>query len=357
LSWQGTDVLSMNHVVEITGLKPFTTYKYYINAKDDLGNMVESEKSEFTTTILANSIVGLDAPFNLIKSDNVTIIWGTTNSSDSIVFYVKKGGNSWSWQGVDSLSNDHSVLIPELEPLVIYQYYVNTKDSNGNLTRSEIKEFTTAAASTSNSGTVINNGSASDYGQKANLLYDNKFESILAELNELKNIILEQNVKIKYLEKLMSSTQQLTEKIENSLSSFIAYGVDANTKKLGEGERAAVVYSYKSAFNKLPETESELTDMIKIANGRWPSVTNEDAEKKAKEQFKKIYKRDADMNNSKDNAAVTVMAYGLRQKAENRNLNSEKNGIKIFKNIYGRVPSSTEDWNIMQAITYSGATR
>jgi len=100
-----------------------------------------------------------------------------------------------------------------------------------------------------------------------------------------------------------------------------------------------------------------LADTIKIANGRWPSITNQDAENKAKEQFKKIYKRAADMNKSNDNAAVTVMAYGLRQKAENRNLNSETTGIKIFSDIYGHVPSSTADWNIMQAITYSGASR
>ena len=63
------------------------------------------------------------------------------------------------------------------------------------------------------------------------------------------------------------------------------------------------------------------------------------------------------MNNPNDNAAVTVMTYGLRQKAENRNLSSEKQGIKTFEHIYGYHPNSTEDWNIMQAITYSGATR
>ena len=63
------------------------------------------------------------------------------------------------------------------------------------------------------------------------------------------------------------------------------------------------------------------------------------------------------MDDPGDNAAVTVMAYGLRQKAENRNLESEKKGINTFKNIYGYHPASTEDWNIMQAITYSGAAR
>ncbi|MDP2708995.1 MAG: hypothetical protein Q8O93_03035, partial [bacterium] len=104
-------------------------------------------------------------------------------------------------------------------------------------------------------------------------------------------------------------------------------------------------------------TEAELTDVIKIANGRFPSLTSDLSEKLAKEQFIKIYKRIADLNDAKDNAAIKVMAYGLRQKAENRNLNSEKNGIKIFKAIYGYTPKTTEEWNIMQAITYSGAIR
>ena len=63
------------------------------------------------------------------------------------------------------------------------------------------------------------------------------------------------------------------------------------------------------------------------------------------------------MGNPNDNAAVVVIAYGLRQKAENRNLDSERQGIRIFENIYGHLPQTTEEWNIMQSITYSGATR
>lgn len=31
--------------------------------------------------------------------------------------------------------------------------------------------------------------------------------------------------------------------------------------------------------------------------------------------------------------------------------------IKTFKSIYGYTPKTTEDWNTMQAITYSGASR
>ena len=63
------------------------------------------------------------------------------------------------------------------------------------------------------------------------------------------------------------------------------------------------------------------------------------------------------MNNKNDEASIVVMAYGLRQKAENRNLNSEAQGLKIFKDIFKYIPFTTKDWNILQAITYSGATR
>jgi hypothetical protein len=117
------------------------------------------------------------------------------------------------------------------------------------------------------------------------------------------------------------------------------------------------MFSYKQAFGKLPATEDELGDAIKIANGRFPAQTSEGAEKVAKERFQEIYKRIADMNDAEDRAAITVMAYGLRQKAENRNLDSERNGIRIFEGIYGEAPDTTEEWNIMQAITYSGASR
>ena len=117
------------------------------------------------------------------------------------------------------------------------------------------------------------------------------------------------------------------------------------------------MYSYKNAYGKLPETEDEMEDAIKIANGRFPSVVNETAERKAKELFVDIYKRIPDTGNVNDNAAVKVMAYGLRQIAKNRNLESEKTGINSFKLIFGHLPITTEDWNVMQAITYSGAIK
>jgi len=192
---------------------------------------------------------------------------------------------------------------------------------------------------------------------KAEMLRENKLDVILSELKELRSVVREQKNQIKYLKTLLLGVSSVTEAMQNSINSFITYGVDDNTKRLGEGERAAVMYSYKSAYGKLPETETDLADAVKIANGRWPSMTNEEAETRAINKFHEIYKRYPDSNNVKDDAAVKIMAYGLRQRAENRNLHSEGNGIAIFRAIFGHNPSSTEEWNTMQAITYSGATR
>ncbi len=193
--------------------------------------------------------------------------------------------------------------------------------------------------------------------ENAEKLSNNKLDEILAELLELRDLVKEQQAEINYLRTMVSEMASLTEAMQNSINQFIAYGVDNNTKRLGEGERAAVIHSYKAAFGKLPSDEEELADTIKIANGRWPAKKSEGSEQQAKDKFKKIYLRDSSSESIHDNAAVVIMAYGLRQKAGNRNLNSEKHGIKIFKDIFGHLPETTEDWNAMQAITYSGATR
>ncbi|MFH1426908.1 MAG: hypothetical protein ABIG60_00010 [Patescibacteria group bacterium] len=146
----------------------------------------------------------------------------------------------------------------------------------------------------------------------------------------------------------------ITAQVRNTIVNFVTYGTKS-TKTLGAGERGGVVNSYQAAFGKLPTNTSEWNDVIKIANGRWPSETSASAESTATNTFKKIYLRNPDRTNPNDDAAVTVMSYGLRP--ADRNLDSEKAGIKIFKNIYGYNPTSATDWDAVRAIAYSGATR
>lgn len=155
----------------------------------------------------------------------------------------------------------------------------------------------------------------------------------------------------------LSDSRAIRSAFSIKLDAFVSEGVDTNSAKIGEGERAAVLKSYSAAFSELPKNEEEFNDVVKISNGQWPSRTSESAENKAREEFQKIYKRLPNMENKNDQAAITVMAYGLRQKAENRNLASEAAALKTFKNIYKHNPATTEEWNVLQAITYSGAVR
>ncbi len=209
----------------------------------------------------------------------------------------------------------------------------------------------TTAAPVTPAATVIS------INDNASQLYSGSIDSLLAQLNEMKNTIAEQAAQIKYLQSLTQNVASVSSSTLSNINSFITYGVDSNTLKLGAGQRAAVVNSFKSAFARLPTTQTDFTDVVKIANGRWPGQTSSSSIAWAEQQFQKVYLRAPDMSNAHDNAAVTIMAYGLMQQAANRNLKSETASINIFKGIFSRVPTSANDWNTVAAIAYSGATR
>lgn len=195
-----------------------------------------------------------------------------------------------------------------------------------------------------------------EYTVHAEMLLENRFTELQAELGLKENKDLENDFQKSFLEPL-TKNNSLTPSVKTALLYFISYGVDKNTWALGGGERNAVLLSFKEAFDRLPTSLEDMTDIIKIANGRWPATLSQNAEMRAREDFEKIYKRKADINHVRDNAAITIMAYGLRQKAENRNQTSESKAQATFRKIYAHGPSNTREWNILQAITYSGATR
>lgn len=139
--------------------------------------------------------------------------------------------------------------------------------------------------------------------------------------------------------------------ISGQARDFVVAGTES-TVKLGAGERAGVLNSYKSSFGKSPQTQVEWEDIIRISNNQLPLTTNFAAEKKAKMEFKKVYRREADMKNSNDQTAINMITYGLR--SERRDLNSERAGIRIFVGIYQYLPVSALDWDTIRAIAYSG---
>ncbi|MDD5527596.1 MAG: YDG domain-containing protein [Patescibacteria group bacterium] len=197
-------------------------------------------------------------------------------------------------------------------------------------------------------GNVLDN-----IANEAGIVSANNAGSLQAYLSVAANPTAEAASLIKY-KAVLGQDSKITAAEKTAINDFIVYGTPT-TLRLGAGERAGVVNSYFQAFGKLPNSEAEWSDVIKIANGRWPGELNQAAENIAKAQFKKVYGRNSAVTNGFDQNAVTVMAYGLIPSL--RNLASEKVAIQTFRYYYGHSPVSALAWNIVRAIAYSGATR
>jgi hypothetical protein len=188
---------------------------------------------------------------------------------------------------------------------------------------------------------------------ESGIMGSNNRDTLLTYLGYTADTAAEQASLIKYkaildLDKTISAAERAM------INNFIVYGTPG-THRLGAGERAAVINSYFQAFGRLPNSEAEWSDVLKIASGRWPLERNATAEARAKVEFKKVYARNAVMTNNIDENAIMVIAYGLLPL--NRNLNSEKVAIKTFFWAYGHNPVNALAWNIVRAIAYSGAKR
>ena len=154
-----------------------------------------------------------------------------------------------------------------------------------------------------------------------------------------------QALKLDYLgqERNLSLEKDVLSKYGNGLSfnqgsiNFISYGTKS-TRVLGAGERAGVIYSFKEAFNRLPDTDDDWNDVIRISTNQAPIQRSAEAEKRA---------RDAGVE---DEGSVLTVAYGIRP--ENRDLEKEAEGIAEFVKRYGRLLESTLDWNILRSIAY-----
>jgi len=112
---------------------------------------------------------------------------------------------------------------------------------------------TTDGSGTDTSSTATQNATPSPaasiitINDNANQLYSGKTDSLLAQIDQLRNTIAEQASQIKYLATLIKGVPQIPQATLDAINNFITYGVDPNTVKLGAGQRAAVVNSFKSA--------------------------------------------------------------------------------------------------------------
>ncbi len=352
----------------------FTSYYYKITAgdDDDLESAYSAPLRVCSTSSVSNGTIDsacsitCDSGYSL--SGNSCVYSGATESGGVVTVvpcsdvtyddWQTTCADGWQYRNVKSRSPSNCSL--------------TTAQKNQRKKKCETKTETTETIEESKNiitetekavKEIVNNakGAAAEFAQKITAMAVDAAEVVKARVNSLlllvglkRDINSEAEAAGKYVRALTSGIKAVTAETRYALTNFVTYGTPT-TLRLGEGERAGVVNSYKSAFGKLPASEAEWNDVIKIANGRWPSERNNISEANATEAFKKIYLRAPDRNNPNDDAAVMVISYGLRP--ADRNLDSEKTAIRIFKAIYGYNPSSATAWDIVRAIAYSGATR
>lgn len=354
-----------------SSVSTWTSYYYTVTAVDDSGNesLIATELRVCSNNTVSNGTVASDCSISCNSGYSISgnscvastpssggsgIIPTTYCSSVEYDEWQETCTNGKQYRNVKSKSPSSCILTSSQQ----FNTYRECSVNNTEIQEQEQTQEPESGAENQESGTEEQTVNAF-VEQIKNIISEAKevikaeVESFVNTFSKERNMSSESQNRNRYIAPLISSLE-VGEKTQNAMLNFVTYGTPS-TFRLGEGERTGVINSFKSAFSKLPENESDWEDIIKIANGRWPSQTNEETEENAEDAFRKIYLRNPDRNNPNDDAAVTIIAYGLRP--GNRNLDSEKAAIRIFRSIYGYNPASATAWDIVRAIAYSGATR
>jgi hypothetical protein len=136
---------------------------------------------------------------------------------------------------------------------------------------------------------------------------------------------------------------------------FMVYGASAESKNMSQRDRKGVITDFVDTYGRVPSTTTDWNDIAKILSSHKPTQRSLAAEQKALIDFGKVYKRMPDYTNVYDEWALYYMAYNIRP--NNRNLDSERFSIGVFKTVYGSDPTTADDWAIVRAIAYTGASR
>lgn len=385
-----------SHSVAISGLTNGSTYNYRVRCQDSANNpnpddyvitfsvaaagsaggggsaggvtdmTAPSKPSNFTASTTANSII---LSWTNPTSDfaKVILLKSTSIISSSLTVADARSNGLIIYESNGTSFNDGSVTSGKT-----YYYGILSADNVPNYSAWSFLQanisapaITTTATSTGdnsngNTDTSGSTGAVSQYASLKNLagvssaiVEGASQEEAQTVYNYNKLVPLNETGKKLYVG-ISQIGQNLNLQAKYAIAYFIHFGTPT-TMRLGAGERAGAIKSYQSAYGKLPKTTAEWKDVIKIGNGRLPSEKSQTAENKAKETFKKIYLRSMAATNTYDTNAVNIMAYGLRP--VNRDINSEAFAIKTFKAIYGIMPTSASQWDIVRAISNSGAKR
>jgi hypothetical protein len=156
------------HSLTLNNLKAGTRYYYFVKSWDTNGNASRSSALTFTTgssssstststSTTSTSTSGAPVISNIqasVGGTQATISWATNESADSMVKYDPTKTYSLT-AASRSYTTRHSLTLKNLRTNTKYYYFVKSRDTSGNVSRSSVLAFTTRSSNFSGSQTIV----------------------------------------------------------------------------------------------------------------------------------------------------------------------------------------------------------
>jgi hypothetical protein len=134
------------HAVDIAPLQPATEHRFQVAATDAAGNgPVRSAVARFTTAAAAAPQIVEGPAATAVTDRAATIAWRTDEPGTSVVRLGTGADLDREERGTGGPVAGHAVAIGGLEPATAYRFEVETADACGEVVRSAVATFTTAA--------------------------------------------------------------------------------------------------------------------------------------------------------------------------------------------------------------------
>lgn len=178
---------------------------------------------------------------------------------------------------------------------------------------------------------------------------------LLTSVNvEKPDVELEKKIEVKHQNLFVGAS---TPEVKISLKNYLAYGTES-TVRLGEGQRAATVINYTNVKGGIPKTESDIEDVLKIANNRVPLIRNSELEPKFLGSFYRLNNIIKENNITKidENNFILELNQFLRFSYGilpiERSIAREKWAIELFVKNYNKLPQTDGEWRIVNSWAY-----
>lgn len=135
------DILTMDHSVHITGLRPATTYHFQVSSKSALDLTGRSSDKIFRTKSIAPEIYNLQVV--KIEEEAATIRWSTNVPCSSIIEVTNLNNQDTKLEGNSSFLTAHSIRVSNLIFDTYYSALVKVESEDGEKAESEPFTFIT----------------------------------------------------------------------------------------------------------------------------------------------------------------------------------------------------------------------